>query len=155
MQNNCQNICIYFTSWCFSFWFQDGFVRVDHDYVLKSAELAKAGGCSQFHLESSKGADKKSSFLYLKVKVFLSPLSNAWDLTKNSISHLKLSCGSLHVDMTERSISMWFSFRDKWKRMLRSLVLTNMPFTDQGEGSYLLHLVFSCCTLPHFPYELQ
>ncbi|XP_005807572.1 oxidoreductase HTATIP2 [Xiphophorus maculatus] len=46
----------------------DGFVRVDHDYVLKSAELAKAGGCSQFHLESSRGADKKSSFLYLKVK---------------------------------------------------------------------------------------
>ncbi|XP_047435829.1 oxidoreductase HTATIP2 isoform X1 [Mugil cephalus] len=46
----------------------DGFVRVDHDYVLKSAELAKAGGCTQFHLESSRGADKKSSFLYLKVK---------------------------------------------------------------------------------------
>lgn len=46
----------------------DGFIRVDHDYVLKSAELAKAGGCSQFHLESSRGADKKSNFLYLKVK---------------------------------------------------------------------------------------
>ncbi|CAB1438317.1 unnamed protein product [Pleuronectes platessa] len=46
----------------------DGFIRVDHDYVLKSAELAKAGGCSQFHLESSRGADKTSSFLYLKVK---------------------------------------------------------------------------------------
>lgn len=46
----------------------DGFIRVDHDYVLKSAELAKAGGCTQFHLESSRGADKNSSFLYLKVK---------------------------------------------------------------------------------------
>ncbi|XP_034535738.1 oxidoreductase HTATIP2 [Notolabrus celidotus] len=46
----------------------DGFIRVDHDYVLKSAELAKAGGCSQFHLQSSRGADKNSSFLYLKVK---------------------------------------------------------------------------------------
>ncbi|KAM8894693.1 oxidoreductase HTATIP2 [Spinachia spinachia] len=46
----------------------DGFIRVDHDYVLKSAELARAGGCSQFHLESSRGADKSSSFLYLKVK---------------------------------------------------------------------------------------
>ncbi|KAM8761869.1 oxidoreductase HTATIP2-like [Acanthopagrus schlegelii] len=44
------------------------FVRVDHDYVLKSAELAKSGGCTQFHLESSRGADKTSSFLYLKVK---------------------------------------------------------------------------------------
>ncbi|XP_003969822.2 oxidoreductase HTATIP2 isoform X2 [Takifugu rubripes] len=46
----------------------DGFIRVDHDYVLKSAELAKSGGCTQFHLESSRGADKNSSFLYLKVK---------------------------------------------------------------------------------------
>ncbi|XP_034015331.1 oxidoreductase HTATIP2 isoform X2 [Thalassophryne amazonica] len=46
----------------------EGFIRVDHDYVLKSAELAKAGGCSQFHLQSSRGADKTSSFLYLKVK---------------------------------------------------------------------------------------
>uniref|UniRef100_A0A3Q3L7L4 HIV-1 Tat interactive protein 2 n=1 Tax=Labrus bergylta TaxID=56723 RepID=A0A3Q3L7L4_9LABR len=44
------------------------FIRVDHDYTVKSAELAKAGGCSQFHLQSSRGADKKSSFLYLKVK---------------------------------------------------------------------------------------
>ncbi|XP_051918522.1 oxidoreductase HTATIP2 [Hippocampus zosterae] len=46
----------------------EGFIRVDHDYVLKSAELAKAGGCEQFHLQSSRGADKSSNFLYLKVK---------------------------------------------------------------------------------------
>ncbi|XP_073321050.1 oxidoreductase HTATIP2-like [Pagrus major] len=46
----------------------EGFVRVDHDYVLKSAELAKSGGCTQYHLLSSRGADKTSSFLYLKVK---------------------------------------------------------------------------------------
>ncbi|XP_062054057.1 oxidoreductase HTATIP2 isoform X2 [Lepus europaeus] len=46
----------------------DGFVRVDRDYVLKSAELAKAGGCKHFNLLSSKGADKSSNFLYLQVK---------------------------------------------------------------------------------------
>ncbi|KAG8445637.1 hypothetical protein GDO86_010424 [Hymenochirus boettgeri] len=45
-----------------------GFIRVDHDYVLKSAQLAKAGGCRHFNLESSKGADKSSSYLYLRVK---------------------------------------------------------------------------------------
>ncbi|XP_053304635.1 oxidoreductase HTATIP2 [Spea bombifrons] len=45
-----------------------GFIRVDHDYVLKSAQLAKAGGCKHFNLESTKGADKRSSFLYLRVK---------------------------------------------------------------------------------------
>ncbi|XP_071771494.1 oxidoreductase HTATIP2 [Centroberyx gerrardi] len=46
----------------------EGFIRVDHDYVMKAAELTKAGGCSQFHLVSTKGADKNSGFLYLKVK---------------------------------------------------------------------------------------
>ncbi|XP_064423288.1 oxidoreductase HTATIP2 [Latimeria chalumnae] len=47
---------------------EEGFIRVDHDYVMKSAQLAKAGGCSHFNLETSRGADKNSSFLYLKVK---------------------------------------------------------------------------------------
>lgn len=37
--------------------------------MLKSAELAKAGGCKHFNLVSSKGADKSSNFLYLQVKV--------------------------------------------------------------------------------------
>ncbi|XP_071391912.1 oxidoreductase HTATIP2 [Centroberyx affinis] len=46
----------------------EGFIRVDHDYVMKAAELTKAGGCSQFHLVSTKGADKNSGFLYLRVK---------------------------------------------------------------------------------------
>ncbi|XP_054441975.1 oxidoreductase HTATIP2 isoform X2 [Pteronotus mesoamericanus] len=46
----------------------EGFVRVDRDYVLKSAELAKAGGCKHFNLLSSKGADKSSSILFLQVK---------------------------------------------------------------------------------------
>ncbi|XP_057551111.1 oxidoreductase HTATIP2 isoform X1 [Hippopotamus amphibius kiboko] len=46
----------------------EGFVRVDRDYVLKSAELAKAGGCKHFNLLSSKGADESSNFLYLQVK---------------------------------------------------------------------------------------
>ncbi|KAK2098149.1 Oxidoreductase htatip2 [Saguinus oedipus] len=37
----------------------EGFVRVDRDDVLKSAELAKAGGCKHFNSVSSKGAEKK------------------------------------------------------------------------------------------------
>ncbi|KAM6172675.1 oxidoreductase HTATIP2 isoform 2-T2 [Erethizon dorsatum] len=48
----------------------EGFVRVDRDYVLKSAELAKTGGCKHFNLLSSQGADKSSKFLYLQVKKF-------------------------------------------------------------------------------------
>ncbi|KAJ7317592.1 hypothetical protein JRQ81_003754 [Phrynocephalus forsythii] len=46
----------------------DGFVRVDRDYVEHAAKLAKAGGCRHFVLQSSKGADSSSSFLYLRVK---------------------------------------------------------------------------------------
>ncbi|KAJ6652969.1 hypothetical protein lerEdw1_010238 [Lerista edwardsae] len=46
----------------------DGFVRIDRDYVEHSAQLAKAGGCCHFLLQSSKGADSSSRFLYLRVK---------------------------------------------------------------------------------------
>ncbi|KFV76394.1 Oxidoreductase HTATIP2, partial [Dryobates pubescens] len=46
----------------------DGFVRVDRDYVAQAAELALAGGCKHFVLESSRGANPKSRFLYLRVK---------------------------------------------------------------------------------------
>ena len=48
---------------------QAGFYRVDHDYVVNSARLAKDGGCSQFHVISSVGANKDSLFLYNKTKV--------------------------------------------------------------------------------------
>ncbi|XP_053155975.1 oxidoreductase HTATIP2-like [Hemicordylus capensis] len=46
----------------------DGFVRVDRDYVEHSAQLAKAGGCHHFVLQSTKGADSSSRFFYLRVK---------------------------------------------------------------------------------------
>lgn len=48
---------------------QDGFVRVDRDYVAQAAELARAGGCKHFVLQSSRGANAQSRFLYLRVKV--------------------------------------------------------------------------------------
>ncbi|NXU58938.1 HTAI2 Oxidoreductase, partial [Turnix velox] len=46
----------------------DGFVRVDRDYVAQAAELARAGGCKHFVLQSSRGANPRSAFLYLRVK---------------------------------------------------------------------------------------
>ncbi|XP_064118626.1 oxidoreductase HTATIP2-like isoform X1 [Macrobrachium nipponense] len=45
-----------------------GFVRVDRDYVSQSAKFLKEGGCSHFHLISSQGANKNSTFLYTKTK---------------------------------------------------------------------------------------
>ena len=52
-----------------SIFLQDGFYKVDHDYVVNSAKTAKDAGCKHFHLVSSQGADGKSSFLYMKTKV--------------------------------------------------------------------------------------
>lgn len=45
-----------------------GFVKVDHDYVLKTAEIAKASGCKHFLHTSSQGSDKNSSLLYTRTK---------------------------------------------------------------------------------------
>nr|XP_009668033.1 PREDICTED: oxidoreductase HTATIP2 [Struthio camelus australis] len=45
-----------------------GFIRVDRDYVAQAAELARAGGCKHFILQSSQGANEHSPFLYLRVK---------------------------------------------------------------------------------------
>jgi len=45
-----------------------GFYKVDHDYVMNVAKLAKAGGTSEIHLVSSTGANIESSFLYQKTK---------------------------------------------------------------------------------------
>lgn len=45
-----------------------GFIKVDHDYIIKVAELAKEGGCKQFHLVSSAGANAKSKMLYTQIK---------------------------------------------------------------------------------------
>lgn len=53
----------------FSYIFQQGFVKVDHDYVLKTAEIAKASGCKHFLHTSSQGSDKNSSLLYTRTKV--------------------------------------------------------------------------------------
>lgn len=50
-------------------YFQDGFKRVDYDYVLKTAELAKAGGMKHLQFMSTYGADHNSSILYTRTKV--------------------------------------------------------------------------------------
>lgn len=47
---------------------RDRFYRVDHDYPLEIARLAKAHGARTFVLNSAKGADLKSLFFYSRVK---------------------------------------------------------------------------------------
>ncbi len=45
-----------------------GFYRVDHDYVLAAAGLARRAGTPAFGLVSSLGADASSRLFYLRVK---------------------------------------------------------------------------------------
>ena len=42
--------------------------KIDHDYPLEIARLAKANGVEQFHLVSAVGANSKSSAFYIKLK---------------------------------------------------------------------------------------
>ena len=44
------------------------FIKVDYDYTMSVAKIAKEQGCRQFHLISSDSASKTSKFLYLKIK---------------------------------------------------------------------------------------
>ncbi|CAF1578967.1 unnamed protein product, partial [Rotaria sordida] len=46
----------------------EGFRRVDFDYVVGVARLAKQEDCKHFHLVSSQGANENSFFLYPQVK---------------------------------------------------------------------------------------
>ncbi|CAF5152189.1 unnamed protein product, partial [Rotaria sp. Silwood1] len=58
----------------------EGFHRVDFDYIVGAARLAKQVGCKHFHLLLSQSADAHSLFLYPKVKV--------WGQTENALSQM-------------------------------------------------------------------
>ncbi|UJW73458.1 NAD(P)H-binding protein [Rhizobium sp. SL42] len=47
---------------------REQFHRIDHDYTVEIAKLAKAGGAKGFVLNSAKGADVKSAIFYSRVK---------------------------------------------------------------------------------------
>lgn len=46
----------------------EGFVKVDHDYVLRAAEILRSSNCPDFHLLTSKGSNAGSWFLYPSTK---------------------------------------------------------------------------------------
>jgi uncharacterized protein YbjT (DUF2867 family) len=47
---------------------REAFARVDHDYVVRAAELGRKGGAKRICAVSSVGADSASSNFYLRVK---------------------------------------------------------------------------------------
>ena len=48
---------------------KQGFVQVDHDYVVRCARLLREAACKDFHLISASGAHSKSYFLTSQIKV--------------------------------------------------------------------------------------
>ncbi len=44
------------------------FIKIDHDYVIEAAQLAKQAGCRTFIYNSSLGANPEANSLYLKTK---------------------------------------------------------------------------------------
>lgn len=47
---------------------KDQYRKIDHDYPLQLAQLAKQNGVEQFHVVTALGANKNSSAFYLKLK---------------------------------------------------------------------------------------
>lgn len=82
---------------------QDGFVRVDRDYVAQAAELARAGGCKHFVLQSSQGANQHSRFLYLRVKV---RGQLGWASRRSCRSHKMPGCSGTKQELRSREMQM-------------------------------------------------
>jgi hypothetical protein len=79
---------------------KEEFIKVDHDYIVGSAKLAKAAGCEHFSLISSGGANANSWFLYMKVKVSI----------------------LIHIVFAELRDKEWESFRVKQSEMWKHSV---------------------------------
>lgn len=55
---------------CFvCFVLKEGFVKVDHDYVVNTAKVAHESGCKRFSIITAENANKDSFFLYPQTKV--------------------------------------------------------------------------------------
>jgi len=67
----------------------EGFRKVDFDYTLESARVAKKMGVKQFHLVSSAGVDKNSMFLYPQVKGQVEEAIGKLDFERLAIYHPK------------------------------------------------------------------
>jgi uncharacterized protein YbjT (DUF2867 family) len=72
---------------------QDGFVKVDHDYVVNVARVAKEAGCKHFNLVTSTGANANSPMLYPQTKVSLGDNARAGRAAPWARYH----CGKIHV----------------------------------------------------------
>jgi oxidoreductase len=97
---------------------KEGFYKVDHDYVVESARLAKAGGCKHLHLVTASSANKNSFIYYSQVKGQVEEEITQMGFERLSIYHP----GLLLCDRTERraleSVSIGVArMLDRWRKM--------------------------------------
>ncbi|CAG2204982.1 HTATIP2 [Mytilus edulis] len=102
-----------------------GFIKVDHDYVVNSAEVAKSVGCKHFLLVSSYGAKKDSFFLYPKTKGEVED-----ELKAINFDNLSIFRPGLLLCDREESRPGESCFRCCWKPMPQCIVKASAISTD-------------------------
>ena len=85
------------------------FTKVDYEYQLKVAEIAKRNGVKGFILLSSGGANKSSLILYIKVKGEVEAAISALGFEKLVIFRPSVLLGERKESRPTEAIAQWFS----------------------------------------------
>jgi len=125
---------------------KEGFIKVDHDYVLSSAQLLKDAACPDFHLLTSRGSNKDSWFLYPQTKGQVEEAIGKLGFDRLSIYRPGLLlCDRVEQRTTEkmlRWVASWFPGSNSWaistKMVAEAMVKTSLtPIT--GAQTILEH----------------
>jgi len=125
---------------------KEGFIKVDYDYVLSSAQLLKDAACPDFHLLTSRGSNKDSWFLYPQTKGQVEDAVGKLGFERLSIYRPGLLlCDRVEQRTTEkmlRWVASWFPGSSSWaistKMVAEAMVKTSLsPVT--GAQTILEH----------------
>ena len=94
----------------------EGFVKVDHDYVLEAATLARRAGCKDFHLVTSQGSNKDSWFLYPQTKGLVEDKVSQLGFNRLSIYRPGLLlCDREERRLVEKALQVIIGALDRWE----------------------------------------
>ena len=88
---------------------KEAFRKVDYEYPLKAAELAKAQGVSQYLVISAIGADPKTKVFYSRVKGELESALITLQFDSLQLIHPSLLLGKRDEFRTAEALSGWLS----------------------------------------------
>ncbi|XP_057371983.1 oxidoreductase HTATIP2-like [Daphnia carinata] len=95
-----------------------GFVKVDRDYVVQSAQLAKQAGCKQFHLLTAQGSNKNSWFLYPRTKGEVEEKVAEMEFDKLCIYRPGLLlCDRQESRVLEKVLQVTIGSVDRWRKV--------------------------------------